>query len=203
MVVRKPGGHSAFPMPSHESLFLERGTLEGCLPCSSQQAMRNEAGLTLEMRAATNAEGVSPSAHTERPSTTPAPRRLSAGKPCFSMSSAVLDCTSEPGTPKKSSEIACAVHRPQSSNRPVLLSPHDRQCSEAWMSGCTRNAEGNLDNEITASITAKRMLVLEHLQRQHNQDYTIKCGGSTDADADKVDCCIIEKRCDSSPGLAA
>ena len=37
----------------------------------------------------------------------PAPRRLSLGKPCLLMSSAVALPAAEPGTPRKSREMAC------------------------------------------------------------------------------------------------
>ena len=58
------------------------------------------------MTAASSAAGASPSSHTDRPSMTPAPRRLLDGKPCAVSRSRVLQPSAEPGTPRKSSEIA-------------------------------------------------------------------------------------------------
>mmetsp|Transcript_15878 Transcript_15878/g.47783 ORF Transcript_15878/g.47783 Transcript_15878/m.47783 type:complete len:233 (-) Transcript_15878:685-1383(-) len=67
-------------------------TLMFVMPCLTREPRR--------------AVGTSPSAHTERPSTIPAPSRLSWGKPCLAMRSAVAHPRADPGTPRKSKEIA-------------------------------------------------------------------------------------------------
>ena len=64
-------------------------------------------------RDATKAAGTSPSDQTDLPSTIPAPSLLLSGKPYWFSSSRVLLETADPGTPRKSREMACTgnLHR--------------------------------------------------------------------------------------------
>ena len=78
---------------------------ETMLQCKATISMAQ--ACTFLCREATRAAGTAPSDQTERPSRTPAPSLLSLGKPCFSTRSRVLEATADPGTPKKSKEMAC------------------------------------------------------------------------------------------------
>ena len=73
---------------------------------------------------ATRAAGTPPSDQTDLPSTTPAPKRFSLGKPCCLTRSMVLEATADPGTPKKSREMACTGNLQSSKKSKTALIKH-------------------------------------------------------------------------------